>query len=145
MSFPSGHASSAFAGFVFLTLWLTAHFKTFEHSRHDAPALTAAIDTEPEDGRRSSLELFAEPFFGPVPHWKLLLSATPLCTAVILALSKIRDGWHHPVDVVCGAAIGTVFALMAYKMNFRSVWDVKDNHVPRNKVDDLRAVEDGVL
>jgi hypothetical protein len=33
MSFPSGHACAAFAGFGFLSLWLNAKFKTFGPSR----------------------------------------------------------------------------------------------------------------
>lgn len=139
MSFPSGHASSAFAGFVFLTLWLSAQFKTFGRFQHVTPPLASALNTEQEDACQSTLDLLAEPSLGLVPHWKLLLSATPLCTAVILALSKIRDGWHHPVDVVCGAAIGTCFAIIAYKMDFWSVWDPRDNHVPRRKSGDLRT------
>lgn len=33
MSFPSGHSSAAFAGFIFLALWLNAHYKIFSPVR----------------------------------------------------------------------------------------------------------------
>lgn len=52
-----------------------------------------------------------------------MLFVAPLLLALIMAASKVRDGWHHPVDVVAGALIGTAFALMAYRMVYRGVWD----------------------
>jgi membrane-associated phospholipid phosphatase len=103
MSFPSGHSSAAFAGFGFLALYLNAKYKVFGHG---------------EDGRR-------------VSHWKLVMFVLPWLVAVLIAASKIRDGWHHPVDVVFGAFIGTVLAHLAFKMVFRSVYNLRDNHVPR--------------
>jgi hypothetical protein len=39
-------------------------------------------------------------------------SGPSACIATILAASKIRDGWHHPIDVVFGAIVGTAFAHM---------------------------------
>jgi diacylglycerol diphosphate phosphatase/phosphatidate phosphatase len=147
-SFPSGHASSAFAGFVFLTLWLSAHFKTLGRPHENTTkkpqgpsvATTATTTTtiislnealhDPEKATAPPKPL-SDQHFGAVPHWKLVLFAAPLCVATALSLSKVRDGWHHPVDVVCGAGIGTFFAVVAYKMVFWSVWDAKDNHVPR--------------
>jgi diacylglycerol diphosphate phosphatase/phosphatidate phosphatase len=105
MSFPSGHAAAAFAGFRFLALYLNAKYKVFGPRKNG-------------DGRRIS-------------HWKLIMFVLPWLTAVLIAASKIRDGWHHPVDVVAGAVIGTILAHLAFKMVFRSVYDSRDNHVPR--------------
>ena len=59
----------------------------------------------------------------------MLLFVAPLLFAVIVAASKVRDGWHHPVDVVAGAVIGSAFALMAYKMVYHGVWNQEKNHV----------------
>lgn len=67
---------------------------------------------------------------GRVHHWKLVLFVAPWCIAVLFALSKIRDAWHHPVDVMFGALVGTFFAHMAYKMAYRSVYDSRTNHIP---------------
>lgn len=99
MSFPSGHACAAFAGFGFLALYLNAKYKCFAR------------------GGRSH-------------HWKLVLFVLPWCVAVILAGSKVRDGWHHPIDVVFGALVGTVFAHMAFSMVFRGVYRSEENHEP---------------
>jgi diacylglycerol diphosphate phosphatase/phosphatidate phosphatase len=119
MSFPSGHACAAFAGFGYLTLWLNAHFKILSNGRRFREIFK---DREEEEGiltigRR-------------VSHWKLPMVMTPLCVAVLVAGSKVRDMWHHPIDVVVGALIGLTFAHVAYKMVYRSVYDWRDNHVP---------------
>jgi diacylglycerol diphosphate phosphatase/phosphatidate phosphatase len=112
MSFPSGHATAAFAGFVFLALFLNGRFKIFGFGRQIGFA-------QPHEG---------EP--GIVAHWKLVCFVLPWALAIILAASKVRDGWHHPIDVVFGAIVGTAFAHMAYAMAYRSVYDAKTNHIP---------------
>ncbi|KAF2827898.1 acid phosphatase/Vanadium-dependent haloperoxidase, partial [Ophiobolus disseminans] len=115
MSFPSGHASAAFAGFGFLALYLNAKFKIISNG-----------------GRFRETYGSREP--GPmtsrVHHWKSLLFALPWLVALLLSLSKIRDGWHHPIDILFGALIGTLFAHLAYRMCYRSVYDWKENHIP---------------
>ena len=68
-----------------------------------------------------------------IPHWKMALGTAPLLVAVLLAGSKVRDGWHHPSDVVAGGVIGGLFACAAYRMVFRSVWDQGTNHLPRER------------
>jgi diacylglycerol diphosphate phosphatase/phosphatidate phosphatase len=105
MSFPSGHSCAAFAGFGFLALYLNAKFDIFAHRAREGMGW-----------RRTH-------------HWKMLLFVAPLLFAVIVAASKVRDGWHHPVDVVGGAVIGSSVALMAYKMVYRGVWNQEKNHV----------------
>jgi diacylglycerol diphosphate phosphatase/phosphatidate phosphatase len=47
-----------------------------------------------------------------------------------MALSKLSDAWHHPIDIVFGSLVGMLFAHMAYKMVYRSVYDWRTNHVP---------------
>ncbi|KAF2845712.1 PAP2-domain-containing protein, partial [Plenodomus tracheiphilus IPT5] len=76
MSFPSGHACAAFAGFGFLALYFNAKYKVFGH------------------GRRSNLseDAAAADTTGRIQHWKLILFALPWLVALLLSLSKIRDG-----------------------------------------------------
>ncbi|KAF2124762.1 PAP2-domain-containing protein [Dothidotthia symphoricarpi CBS 119687] len=100
MSFPSGHACAAFAGFGFLALYLNAKFQCFGHGAR---------------GR----------------HWKLVLFSLPWCVAVVIAGSKVRDRWHHPVDVVVGALVGTLFAHVAFGMVFRGVYGAGGNALPK--------------
>lgn len=103
MGFPSGHSVCAFAGFVFLALYLNAKLY---------------IVPLGYPGRRPA-------------HWKLVVFAAPLLTAVLLSASKVSDGWHHVTDVIAGALIGLVSAIIAYDMSFCSVWDQRTNHLPR--------------
>jgi diacylglycerol diphosphate phosphatase/phosphatidate phosphatase len=118
MSFPSGHASAAFAGFGFLALYLNAKYKILSRGRHFRDNYGSFSPmSQTEQGRRSS-------------HWKLVLFMAPWCIATVLALSKIRDGWHHPVDVVFGMLVGTLFAHLGYRMVYRGVYDERENHVP---------------
>jgi diacylglycerol diphosphate phosphatase/phosphatidate phosphatase len=119
MSFPSGHASAAFAGFGFLALYLNAKYKVLSRGTHfrDAYGERQTSAEDASTGRR-------------VHHWKLVLFMVPWCIALLLALSKIRDRWHHPVDIVFGALVGTLFAHMAFKMVYWSVYDARTNHIP---------------
>ena len=117
MSFPSGHACAAFAGFGFLALYLNAKYKVLSHGGRFRDRYGQSPSPRTESP-------------GRVHHWKLVLFVTPWLIAILFALSKIRDGWHHPVDVVFGALVGTLFAHLAYRMCYRSVYDWRDNHVP---------------
>ncbi|KAH9869873.1 hypothetical protein J1614_006793 [Plenodomus biglobosus] len=179
MSFPSGHAVAAFAGFGFLALYINAKYKVFGHGRRSglgddnatvvnpvqyadttpatststaaaaasssstdpattvpekpttatAPPTTAATDPIPPPPSRT----------GRIQHWKLMLFTLPWLVASILSLSKIRDGWHHPVDILVGALIGSAFAHMAFRMVYRSVYDERDNHVPREQESGMKG------
>ncbi|KAH3968140.1 hypothetical protein HBH51_130950 [Parastagonospora nodorum] len=120
MSFPSGHSCAAFAGFGFLALYLNAKFKVLSRGGHFRDYYGGKAWERSERG--GGMER--------VHHWKLVLFVAPWCIAILFALSKIRDAWHHPVDVVFGALVGTLFAHMAYKMAYRSVYDSRTNHIP---------------
>ncbi|CAI6336453.1 unnamed protein product [Periconia digitata] len=93
MSFPSGHSVAAFAGFGLVALYLNAKFGIF------AP----------------------RPLNERVPFWQLGMVAFPVLAACVIAGSKVRDGWHHPEDVVAGSLIGSVFAYMAFKSAYPAV------------------------
>lgn len=117
MSFPSGHACAAFAGFGFLALYFNAKFGVLGRK------------SGPQDGEGGGSERRGGG--ARIPHWRLVLFVAPLLLAVLMAASKIRDMWHHPEDVVFGACVGSLFALMAYRMVYRGVWDQERNHVAR--------------
>jgi membrane-associated phospholipid phosphatase len=122
MSFPSGHSSAAFAGFGFLALYLNAKFKIFSTAKE-------ANATNSADGGHGDPENDTK--MRRTRHWKLVLWALPWLIALLIAASKVRDGWHHPVDVIFGAIVGTLFAHMAFRSVFRSVYDSRVNHIPR--------------
>lgn len=151
MTFPSGHASAAFAGFGFLALWVNGRAKVLsrgESARHHA---SPESNEHHEHRERSEHQEHSEPVgrrahHKPtsnrrVHHYKLFLFVLPWCIAAILALSKLRDAWHHPIDILFGALIGMAFAHMAYKMCYWSVYDERTNHIPLGGVSGERVGE----
>lgn len=122
MSFPSGHSSAAFAGFGFLALYLNSKLKVVGR-KPDTNYV------EGETGRQGAEAAKTEP--KRTKHWKLILWVLPWLVALLIAASKIRDGWHHPIDVLFGALVGILFAHMAYWCVFRGVYDGRANHLLR--------------
>jgi diacylglycerol diphosphate phosphatase/phosphatidate phosphatase len=126
MSFPSGHSSAAFAGFGFLALYLNGKLKVIGQRRPSTlPCYMPSGSGEDKgylgDGGRERR----------IQHWKLVVWVLPWLVAFLLAASKVRDCWHHPVDVLFGSLVGIVFAYMAYWCVFKGVYDGRVNHVPR--------------
>lgn len=128
MSFPSGHSSAAFAGFGFLALYLNAKLKVIDRS----PDISTAGTQQQE--QQSIVDRYGEN--RRTAHWKMVVWTLPWLVALLIAASKIRDAWHHPVDVVFGALVGTLFAHVAYRCVFRSVYDGRVNNLPRDRDED---------
>jgi diacylglycerol diphosphate phosphatase/phosphatidate phosphatase len=128
MSFPSGHSAAAFAGFGFLALYLNARLKII--GRHQA---SSPLSNTPSTPRHAQEEYIADQDKAVrTPNWKLLVWMLPWLVALLIAGSKVRDGWHHPIDVVFGAVVGTLFAHIAFGCVFRGVYDGRVNHLPRD-------------
>lgn len=130
MSFPSGHACAAFAGFGFLALYFNAKFGVFGAKPYEEKQEHGKLGP---GGMEVTVEEVRPPYHqhARIPHWRLVLFAAPVLVAVVIAASKVRDMWHHPHEVVFGACVGTLFALMAFRMVYRGVWDQKRNHLAR--------------
>ncbi|KAI0352172.1 lipid phosphate phosphatase 1 [Trametes cingulata] len=90
-SFPSGHTSTAFAGMMFLSLWI-------------ASATGAWRLTEPVPAGSFLRSKLA----------RLLLSLAPLAYATWVAVSRVEDYRHHKEDVIVGSLIGSASATFCY-------------------------------
>lgn len=97
-SFPSGHTASAFAGFIYLSLYLNAKFKVWSNYH--------------------------------AGYWKLLLVLAPILGASLIGGSVFVDYNHNWYDILAGAVIGTIMAVIAYRAVWASVLDFRFNHVP---------------
>jgi membrane-associated phospholipid phosphatase len=67
--------------------------------------------------------LYLRSVFG-VPHYSFislpaLLCGSPLIVAAWIAITRVRDRWHFPVDVVIGALLGSIVAMLVWQHNFR--------------------------
>jgi len=91
LSFPSGHSSTAFCGFVFVSLYLFhSLFPTSKYSEQE----------------------------GVMRPWKLLLCVCPLLFAGWIAASRLTDYWHHPSDVLAGSILGAVVSRIVFYTQF---------------------------
>lgn len=94
-SCPSGHLSLSFAGLGFLALWLCGQFGAIRSQKH-----------------------------WQIPMWKpLVCIGAPVTFASYIALSRVQDYRHHPLDVTIGSLIGAMVALMIYRRYFPSPKD----------------------
>lgn len=84
LSFPSGHASMSIFASVFVVLFLHEHLH----------GLSLTIDSITQG-------------------WKYILYLTPLTWGVCVSFSRMLDFRHHVLDVLCGMALGAIFALLS--------------------------------
>lgn len=87
-SFPSGHASLAFAGLGFLACFLAGQLRVYREN----------------DGRRGLA--------------RALACLAPLAAAAAVAISRCQDYRHDVYDVCAGAALGAAFAYWSYRHYF---------------------------
>jgi diacylglycerol diphosphate phosphatase/phosphatidate phosphatase len=90
-SFPSGHASGAFSGMTFLSLWLAGN--------------TAAWCFQSRLPARSVRS---------TRIGRLVLTLLPMLWALFVAVSRIEDYRHHKEDVIVGSLIGIFSSSVCY-------------------------------
>ncbi|BGP39537.1 hypothetical protein JCM10450v2_003503 [Rhodotorula kratochvilovae] len=96
-SFPSGHSSTAWQGLFVLALYLAG--------KNGAFAFAAPF---PRSGVLQSRLL------------RLALVVAPLFAATWICVTRLEDHYHHPTDVIAGASIGALSALVAYATYYPS-------------------------
>ncbi|EPQ63182.1 Bgt-3952 [Blumeria graminis f. sp. tritici] len=115
-SFPSGHSTAAFAGFVFLALYLNSKLKVWS-------------DYHPE-------------MWKMVAVWAPILGATLISASLTVdeyhnCIPKSRSAGYKLMrvgyDCVAGAIVGTLMAFSAYRMVYSSIWHYQTNHIPLSR------------
>ncbi|KIH88749.1 PAP2 domain protein [Sporothrix brasiliensis 5110] len=99
-SFPSGHASFAFAGLGYTSLFLAGQLKIFV-LRNSGWSSSAAADTAPVHVRGDL--------------GKILVCLAPLLGAAMIAISRCQDYRHDVYDVCTGALLGWTIAYWSYR------------------------------
>eukprot|EP01028_Stygiella_incarcerata_P014282 TRINITY_DN92_c0_g1_i3.p1 TRINITY_DN92_c0_g1~~TRINITY_DN92_c0_g1_i3.p1 ORF type:complete len:276 (-),score=36.64 TRINITY_DN92_c0_g1_i3:159-986(-) len=98
-SFPSGHATMAFASMMFVSLYLMGKMRVMSSTRRRSPLFAEAI----------------------VPLFPLIL-------AFFVAISRVVDYRHHFSDILAGAVIGSAVAVYLYLMSFESLMSNRSEH-----------------
>jgi membrane-associated phospholipid phosphatase len=121
-SWPSGHASTSWAGLLYLTLYFCAKFGvkiptvwTSLLSRRGAPATTFAPEsTLPTTHAERSVRQELRNEAAAPPTYLVLLAAVPIGTAFFISLSRWFDYRHHGFDIISGAVIGIFCAWISF-------------------------------
>ncbi|CAI5736100.1 unnamed protein product [Peronospora destructor] len=105
-SFPSGHASFAFATMLVLTLYLLGRSSLNSANRSETIMR----------GGRKTLKLF--------------LCFIPTFLASWVAVTRSIDNWHHYADILAGSIIGAISACLSYSYNYASIFHSQHAGIP---------------
>ncbi|KAL9598585.1 MAG: hypothetical protein Q9219_004416 [cf. Caloplaca sp. 3 TL-2023] len=116
-SFPSGHATYAWAGMVYLALFVTSHFGYSvplppppPPPPPPEPSTTPSSPGQQEEQQKEQPSLLL-----------LLLPLIPLCVATYITTTRFSDFRHHPGDIIFGALLGTMFSVWAWRLYHRGL------------------------
>ncbi|KAK2752840.1 hypothetical protein FQN55_005974 [Onygenales sp. PD_40] len=128
VSFPSGHASSSFAGLTYLTLWLCSKFsisfpylapRLFSRNTEPTTFSTTPLDEESPHHHTHSPSPTPHPPLrsqsAAAPTYLVLLAAAPIVAATYIASSRWFDNRHHGFDILFGALLGVFFAYLGFR------------------------------
>ncbi|KAI9801015.1 MAG: hypothetical protein M1825_003549 [Sarcosagium campestre] len=139
-SFPSGHASSSWAGMTYLTLFLCAKFAiaipflaprtfnretvtpAFPHFRHNRPDTSSDMSAKQYSGA-SPTSYEQERFHGiPIrnqaaapPTYLLVLALVPIGAAIYISSSRFSDFRHFGFDIIFGGLMGFSLAWFSFR------------------------------
>lgn len=109
-SFPSGHASFAWATLFLLTLYLLGRSRLNSDNRHEG--LTRG-------GRKT---------------FKMFVCFLPTLLAAWIAVTRSMDNWHHYSDILAGSIIGGFAACFGYFYNYGSIFSSIGAGLPQEQV-----------
>lgn len=110
LSFPSGHASLSFCCMTFLTLFF--YGKIGLHSLKAAHLGGCDISTMEREILVARMCL--------KKRVVAILATAPISLAMFISASRVRDNYHHPADIVCGALVGSISAIFSYGLWYSS-------------------------
>ncbi|TGZ81001.1 acid phosphatase/Vanadium-dependent haloperoxidase [Ascodesmis nigricans] len=123
-SFPSGHASMSFAGLTYLSIFLAEYLFSLPLPHLSSP-LSFPIARNPSHYNnhhhsrsrpRSSHPPTSTDLLPRFPIMTaILLCSIPVLLAFYISATRYSDFRHHPVDIVAGAGIGVVAAVMGWR------------------------------
>ena len=124
-SWPSGHSSFSFAGFVYLTLFLCAKFGVHIPVLlpSTSPKHVSTFDEEPSSLSSNNPAVQEDnPYRDPrsraaaPPVYLVLICMVPIGAAAYIAVSRWFDYRHHGIDILTGSLIGAVCAYLGFRL-----------------------------
>lgn len=108
-SFPSGHSSFAFAGLLYLSLFLAAKLAVgipwLSPSTSETRFRSKDRDDIPQQRNTAAAP--------PLPA--LIVVFLPIATALFITASRWFDNRHHGFDIISGSLIGIFFAWLGFR------------------------------
>lgn len=101
-SFPSGHSSFAFAGLLYLSLYLAAKLQI-------AIPYLGPLPPHDSTSYHPRSRSAAPPLLG------LVIVSAPIVTALFVTASRWYDHRHHGFDIIVGSLIGIFFAWLGFR------------------------------
>lgn len=125
LSFPSGHASLGFCGLYLFTMYLEERvigLSTVTEVVALSTPSTADLDEENRKNGPTTITMMVKYNTKRPQLYRLysLLCLVPVAFATFVAVSRIVDNKHFPVDVVAGAVLGVACARFAHRLWFPS-------------------------
>jgi len=113
---------ASFAGLLYLSLWLSSKFAIsipfFPRNTRPQPETPSATSRYTLRHRRNNRD---EPF---IPHrdeaaapplWLVCVAYVPIGGAIYISASRYFDFRHHGFDILSGAFVGIVIAILAFR------------------------------
>jgi diacylglycerol diphosphate phosphatase/phosphatidate phosphatase len=108
-SYPSGHASHAFSGLAYLSLYLLGKCKV--------NCSDAKVVKSPNVVTRSSNATIEVPL-----TIRILGASLPFLLACWIAISRTQDYWHTFSDINAGSLLGILTSAVAYRLQYPSAF-----------------------
>jgi membrane-associated phospholipid phosphatase len=130
-SFPSGHASFAFATMLVLTVSCAASFFCIDACKANCVGLLQCLQLYLLGRSSLNCENRSETMMrGGRKTLKLFLCFVPTFVAAWVAVTRTIDNWHHYADILAGSIIGAVAACISYSYNYASIFHSQHAGVP---------------
>ena len=111
-SWPSGHSSTSWAGFLYLTLFVCAKLGVQIPFLPYSSAERLNASTFDDDDRKTTPRNNA----AAPPVYLILLAAVPTGAAAYISVSRWFDYRHHPFDIISGSLIGIACAWFSFRL-----------------------------
>ena len=115
-SWPSGHSSTSWAGFLYFTLFICAKCGVQIPFLSSTSSERRHVSTFDDDGDEDRKSAPPRNHAAAPPVYLLLIAAIPIGAAFYISISRWFDYHHHPFDIISGSLIGIACAWFSFRL-----------------------------